>query len=136
MKATIDEFGVQILKGTVTYNTGDKVKKLSNGSFEFVGRGDSMIKRNGFRIELSEIKNALIGFEGISNSEVIAIDNPKIEIIAFVESGIEISELQLRTFILTKLPSYMLPDGIVVLNKFPISLNHKVDVQKLKENYI
>lgn len=136
MKATIDEFGVQILKGAVTYNTGDKVKKLSNGSFEFVGRGDNMIKRNGFRIELGEIKNALVGFEGISNCEVVAIDNPKIEIIAFVESGIEISELQLRTFILTKLPSYMLPDGIIVLDKFPISLNHKVDVQKLKGNYI
>ena len=95
-----------------------------------------MIKRNGFRIELSEIKNTLLGFDGILNCEVIAIDNPKIEIIAFVESEMEISELQLRTFILTKLPSYMLPDGIIVLDKFPISLNHKVDVQKLKKNYI
>ncbi len=136
MKATIDEYGVHVLKSSSVYNTGDKVKKISNGNFEFVGRGDNMIKRNGFRIELSEIKNTLIGFEGISNCEVIAIDNPKIEIIAFVESVKEISELQLRTFILTKLPSYMLPDGIIVLDKFPISLNHKVDVQKLKENYI
>ncbi len=136
MKATIDEYGVHVLKSSSVYNTGDKVKKISNGNFEFVGRGDNMIKRNGFRIELSEIKNTLIGFEGISNCEVIAIDNPKIEIIAFVESVKEISELQLRTFILTKLASYMLPDGIIVLDKFPISLNHKVDVQKLKENYI
>lgn len=136
MKATIDEYGVHLIKTAAVYNTGDKVKKLSNGAFEFVGRGDSMIKRNGFRIELSEIKNTIIGFEGISNCEVIAIDNPKVEIIAFVESTTEISELQLRNFILTKLPSYMLPDSIIVLKKFPMSLNHKVDLQKLKENFI
>ncbi len=136
MKATIDEYGVQILKVSTVYNTGDKVKKLSNGNLEFVGRGDSMIKRNGFRIELSEIKNTLMDFGRISNCEVIAIDNPKIEIIAFVESATEISELQLRTFILSKLPSYMLPDSIIVMEKFPMSLNHKVDIQKLKENFI
>ncbi len=136
MKAVITETGVQTLKEGTVYNTGDKVKKLKDGTFEFIGRGDNMIKRNGFRIELSEIKTALLGFEGISNCEVVNIDNPKIEIIAFVESEKEISELQLRTYMLGKLPSYMLPDSIVVLNEFPISLNHKVDVQKLKEKYI
>lgn len=136
MKATIDELGIQALKSGSTFNTGDKVKKLKSGALEFVGRGDNMIKRNGFRIELPEIKNALLGFEGISNTEVIAIDNPKIEIMAFVESQNEISELQLRTFLLSKLPSYMLPDMIIIMKQFPMSLNHKVDLQKLKENFI
>jgi acyl-coenzyme A synthetase/AMP-(fatty) acid ligase len=134
MKAVIDETGVRIIKGA--YNTGDKVKKLKNGAFEFLGRGDNMIKRNGFRIELPEIKNALLEFRRITNCEVIAIDNPKIEIIAFIESSEAISELELRTFLLAKLPSYMLPDGIIILEKFPMNLNHKVDLQKLKENFI
>jgi acyl-coenzyme A synthetase/AMP-(fatty) acid ligase len=136
MKAIISESGIQVLKSSSTFNTGDKVKKLKNGQLEFVGRADNMIKRNGFRIELPEIKNALLGFEGISNTEIIATDNPKIEIKAFVESKNEISELLLRTFLLSKLPSYMLPDMIIVMKKFPMNLNHKVDIQKLKENFI
>jgi non-ribosomal peptide synthetase component E (peptide arylation enzyme) len=136
MKAVIDESGIQIVKTGSTFNTGDKVKKLKSGALEFVGRGDNMIKRNGFRIELPEIKNALLGFEGISNTEVMAIDNPKVEIVAFVESQTGISELQLRTFLLSKLPSYMLPDMIVLMKQFPMNLNHKVDLQKLKENFI
>jgi acyl-coenzyme A synthetase/AMP-(fatty) acid ligase len=136
MKAVIDENGIHFLKKGSSYNTGDKVKKLKNGILEFVGRGDNMVKRNGFRIELPEIKNALLEFRKISNCEVIVLDNPKIEIIAFVESSEKISELELRTFLLAKLPSYMLPDGITVLEKFPMNLNHKVDLQKLKENFI
>lgn len=136
MKAVIDETGIQPLKANTLFNTGDKVKKLKDGNLQFVGRGDNMVKRNGFRIELPEIKNALIGYPGISNTEVITMDNPKVEIIAFVESGASISELQLRTFLLGKLPSYMLPDMIIVMKKFPMNLNHKVDLQKLKENFI
>jgi len=136
MKATITEKGIEVYKKGTVYNTGDKVKKLKDGSLEFIGRGDNMVKRNGFRIELSEIKMAVLDFEGVTNCEVVNIDNPKIEIIAFIESAKEISELQLRTYLLGKLPSYMLPDSIVVMNEFPISLNHKVDVQKLKEKYI
>lgn len=136
MKAVITELGIQSLKSNPVFNTGDKVRKLKNGALEFVGRGDSMIKRNGFRIELSEVKNAVLSFTGISNAEVIAMDNPKVEIITFVESVDEISELQLRTFLLGKLPSYMLPDMIIVMKKFPINANHKVDLQKLKENFI
>jgi acyl-coenzyme A synthetase/AMP-(fatty) acid ligase len=136
MKAVIDELGIHPVKTNSVFNTGDKVKKLKNDVLEFVGRGDNMIKRNGFRIELREIKNALLGFNGISNTEVIALDNPKVEILAFVESQEEISELQLRTFLLDKLPSYMLPDMIIVIKQFPMSLNHKVDLQKLKENFI
>lgn len=136
MKAVIDENGMRVIKPGTWFNTGDKVKKLSSGGFEFVGRGDNMVKRNGFRIELSELKNTLLSFAGILNCEVIAIDNPKVEIMAFVESEEEHSELNLRTFLLSKLPSYMLPDGIIVMKKFPMNLNQKVDLQKLKENFI
>lgn len=136
MKAVIDENGVHPVRKWHFYNTGDKVKKLKNGLLVFVGRGDTMVKRNGFRIELSEIKNALSEFRNISNCEVIVSDNPKVEIIAFIESKEAISELELRTFLLTKLPSYMLPDGIIILEKFPVNLNHKTDVQKLKKNFI
>jgi len=136
MKAVIAEDGITNLKPGTVYNTGDKVKKLKSGVLEFGGRGDNMIKRNGFRIELPEIKNALAGYEGISNAEVLANDNPKVEILAFVESENEISELVLRTFLLSKLPSYMLPDMIIVMKKFPMSHNHKLDLQKLKENFI
>ena len=136
MKAFINENGLNNIKGGSSYNTGDKVKKLKNGSFEFAGRGDSMIKRNGFRIELSEIKNALMKFSGITNCEILAIDNPQIQILAFVESSEKASELQMRTYLLSKLPSYMLPDMIIVMEKFPLNLNHKVDMQKLKENFI
>lgn len=136
MRAIITETGMRSVKPNSVFNTGDKVKQLKNKELQFVGRNDSMVKRNGFRIELSEIRNALLAYVGVSNVEVITSNAQKVEVIAFVESDAPISELQLRSFLLGKLPSYMLPDMIIIMKQFPMNLNHKVDLKKLKENFI
>jgi acyl-coenzyme A synthetase/AMP-(fatty) acid ligase len=132
MKAFINEKGLQPVKNTSPYATGDIVKKLKNGSYEFVGRRDKMIKRNGFRIELNEIKAVLKSFNGVGNCEVISSMKEKLMIAAFIESDIALSELQLKTYCLTKLPSYMVPDRVIVLRKFPLNQNQKTDLARLE----
>jgi acyl-coenzyme A synthetase/AMP-(fatty) acid ligase len=127
MKAFLNEKGLH--KAKASYETGDIVKKEGN-NLVFVGRKDKMVKRNGFRIELSEIKNALLKHTAVKNCEVINKENT---INAFVESSDLLSELELKTFCIDQLPSYMLPDRIICLDKLPLNSNHKVDPEALKK---
>jgi len=136
MKAFINEKGIHKIKKGALYRTGDIVQKAQAGEYEFVRRKDSMIKRNGFRIELNEIKRVLSSCEGVNNCEVLKMNNDKGEIIAFVETHENLSELSLKKACLDKLPSYMLPNRIIPVFEFPLNLNHKVDVNRLKENYL
>lgn len=131
MKAFINEKGMTKISAAKFYKTGDVVKLVSAGNYEFVGRKDQMIKRNGFRIEPNEIKKALLTCKGVTNCEVM--EGSDHTVIAAVKAGGTASELQLKSECVEKLPAYMLPDRIVVLPEFPISLNHKTDIKKLKE---
>lgn len=136
MKAFIDEKGLHRIRKNTSYKTGDLVKKLTSGDLEFEGRKDSLVKRNGFRIEPGEIRRALSSHAAIDECVVLDMKKETIRIIAFVRSSEALSEYSLKSFCLEKLPSYMLPDRIIVLNEFPLNANHKTDLRKLKELYI
>jgi acyl-coenzyme A synthetase/AMP-(fatty) acid ligase len=129
MKAFIDERGFHKVNGN--YKTGDLVKKLQSGDLEFVGRKDKMIKRNGFRIEPQEIVQVLLKFRGVQNCEVMTVKKDNFQIVAFVQSAENLSELELKTFCLHNLPAYMLPDRVLCLAEIPLNLNHKADTAKL-----
>lgn len=58
------------------YKTGDLVRMLPNGNLEYIGRNDSQIKVRGFRIELSEIENAINNYPGVQKSIVLALESP------------------------------------------------------------
>lgn len=126
--------------GRMAYRTGDIVYE-KDGLFYFVGRKDFQIKLRGYRIEIEDIANNLTKIPFISESAVLPVYNAdgKTEyLVAFVslkpdypeknkmKNTIEIKK-QLRTLV----PSYMVPQKLLFLDKFPLNVNGKIDRKAL-----
>ncbi|MBL6448227.1 amino acid adenylation domain-containing protein [Fulvivirga sp. 29W222] len=121
--------------GQKMYKTGDIAKRLANGTLEFIGRADQQVKINGYRIELAEIENCLMGFSGIDEALVIAKLNQKDKKVIYAyfisDSDKEISEL--RSYLADQLPHYMIPAYFVKIDTVPLTKNGKVDYGALPE---
>jgi amino acid adenylation domain-containing protein len=121
--------------GERMYKTGDRVRWLQDGNIEFSGRLDTQVKIRGFRIELGEIESVLETHEAID--KVIVIDrtgiNKNKELIAyFTANGIVRSD-ELRKYLASKLPSFMIPGQFIQIDSLPLTINGKIDKTKLPE---
>jgi amino acid adenylation domain-containing protein len=119
------------------YRTGDVGRYLPDGNIEILGRSDSQIKLNGYRIEAGEIETVLGGCAGVERSAVVLAGEPGPALVAFVvlepaaaEQGLERG---LGEHLAARLPSYMVPHRFVVLPALPLSANGKVDRRRLTE---
>ncbi|MBF0502868.1 MAG: amino acid adenylation domain-containing protein [Candidatus Riflebacteria bacterium] len=117
------------------YRTGDIGSYTSDGEIEFHGRLDGQVKLRGFRIELSEIENALLKCPGIKAAAVtVREDLSGIgQLVAYVihSSGGIVNEDELRTRLSTGLPSFMIPGIFEAINEFPMLPSGKIDRKKL-----
>ncbi|HTL59970.1 MAG TPA: amino acid adenylation domain-containing protein [Candidatus Limnocylindrales bacterium] len=112
------------------YRTGDLARYLPDGNIEFLGRIDSQVKLRGFRIELAEIETVLGQHPGIKACVVVLNGQSSAEkrlIAYFTASGRAPKVTDLRAFLSTKLPEYMLPSAFVALDEIPLTPNGKVD---------
>ena len=111
------------------YSTGDIVGYRPDGAIEFVGRRDFQVKIRGFRVELGEIEQALESHSDIQQAIVIAIEgnNGQKNLAAYyiLRSALSIDDL--RVFIRTKIPDYMVPMFFTSMDVFPLTTNGKVD---------
>jgi len=123
---------MEIIDGLRYYPTGDIVFNNNEGQIVFKYRIDRMVKRNGFRIELNEIEACLSKNEAIRDFVVKAGDEKENKTIqVYYSSGMEITELALKNYCLSKLPSYMVPDAFIRLDSIPKNANFKLDINKL-----
>jgi acyl carrier protein len=117
--------------GTRLYRTGDLVRMLPDGQIEFAGRADDQIKIRGYRIEPGEIVAKLGKHAHVVASHVVALGDSTAEkkLVAYVVSaaGSQLEYSELREFLLTSLPEYMVPAVFVVLDSLPMTSNGKVD---------
>lgn len=97
------------------YKTGDLGYMLPNGDLQYVGRRDKQVKINGYRIELDEINSVLLEFPDIVESVSIVDKN---KILSFVVCKNTIPLEDVRNYIKTKLPYYMVPTKIISIEKF------------------
>ena len=115
------------------YRTGDLVKYNRNGELVYVGRKDYQIKHQGHRIELGEIETAANAVDGVSKSCALYNDIQK-KIILFCEGNKAVTtEKQIYKEIKEKIPHYMLPAKINVMERLPLNVNGKIDRVKMKE---
>ncbi|WP_414582651.1 amino acid adenylation domain-containing protein [Scytonema sp. PCC 10023] len=117
------------------YKTGDKARYLPNGEIEFIGRIDYQVKIRGFRIELGEIEALISQHPAVRATVVVACSSPADgqSLVAYVvphtDQTLVISEL--RGFLESKLPNYMVPTAFVILEALPLTPNGKVDRKAL-----
>ena len=116
------------------YRTGDLARYNDRGEIMFLGRRDFQIKHQGcYRIELGEIETALLAVPSVSNGCCL-FDQEKDEIVC-VYIGAE-DEAALALQLKEKLPSYMMPNRYVRLDRLPMTINDKIDRVTLKKTYI
>jgi len=122
-------------KGERLYKTGDLAKKLPDGNLQYLGRKDGQVKVRGYRIELGEIEVALSRFpKVIQAAATVREDKPgEKKLVAYVvfEKGQELNVKQLRTFLQTLIPDYMMPSAIVQLHDLPRTPSGKIDRRAL-----
>ncbi|BAZ20861.1 non-ribosomal peptide synthase [Kalymmatonema gypsitolerans NIES-4073] len=118
------------------YKTGDLVRYLSDGNIEFISRIDNLVKIRGFRIELGEIEAVLQKHPDVRDMAVLVReDEPgQKRLVAYIvlQQSATTTVSELRHFLKTKLPEYMVPSAFVMLESLPINPNGKVDRRALK----
>jgi len=114
------------------YRTGDRGRWLADGTIEYLGRLDFMVKFNGFRIELGEIEAALQAQPGVADSVAMVREDAghPARLVAYV-TGHGVEPASLRAALKTRLPDYMVPSVVVVLERLPLTPNGKTDRKAL-----
>jgi thioesterase domain-containing protein/acyl carrier protein len=116
--------------GERLYRTGDKVRYLSDGRLEFIGRIDGQVKVRGYRIELGEIEAVLGQHAQVREAVVLARSEESGEqrLVAYVvgRDGHPLTSA-IRLYLRERLPQYMVPSSFVMLEQLPLLPNKKID---------
>ncbi|HEX5887024.1 MAG TPA: amino acid adenylation domain-containing protein [Pyrinomonadaceae bacterium] len=117
--------------GARLYRTGDLMRYCENGNLEFGGRLDHQVKVRGFRIELGEVEAALSRHESVRVAVVVAREEHRSEqrLIAYLVGNQNRlpTASEWRTFLIQRLPEYMIPSLFVNLEALPLLPNGKVN---------
>lgn len=125
--------------GERIYATGDVGRYLPDGNIEILGRNDFQVQIHGHRIELGEIEACLRMLEGVRSAVAVVVKSQSEHkwIVAFVEATSDTEQALdpnlLKTALETKLPNYMIPSHIEILETLPLSENGKIDRLLLME---
>jgi aryl carrier-like protein len=121
--------------GSRMFRTGDRGWLDENGNLHFLGRLDRQVKLRGYRIELGEIEVALMSVEGVSAAAVKILnkdrDKPSLHAWVAMPKGLGADSLQ--RVLRVRLPDYMIPGGISVLQELPMTGSGKIDYSALPE---
>ena len=118
------------------YKTGDLVRYIPDGAFEFLGRADSQVKIRGFRIELDEIAAVLRKHGAVHDAVPVVQQGSHLDqrLVAYVVAveGEKPDSGDLQAFVKRHLPSYMVPSTFEIVERFPLTPAGKVDRKALQ----
>ncbi|WP_405009714.1 non-ribosomal peptide synthetase [Kitasatospora sp. NBC_01539] len=117
--------------GERLYTTGDLGCYRPDGTIEFLGREDRQLKIQGFRVEPGEVEAAICEHPGVRECVVTGTATPGgVRLVALVvaDENEDIDSAALRTHLQSRLPHYLVPAQIRVLDRLPLTSNGKVDL--------
>jgi amino acid adenylation domain-containing protein len=123
--------------GARLYRTGDMARYLDDGEIAYLGRVDKQIKILGYRIEPNEIEAAIDRHPVIASSVVVAhgaaCEEKRLTAYVVMRNGTTPTAAELRSFLQSALPDYMVPSIFVKLETLPLTANGKIDQAGLPE---
>ncbi|MFC9650818.1 amino acid adenylation domain-containing protein [Streptomyces sp. NPDC056937] len=123
--------------GSRMYRSGDLAYRTADGLLRFAGRSDSQVKIRGYRIEPAEVEAALADCDAVRQAVVTAReDQPGVKrLVAYLVAGTPSdgagATAAARAHLERRIPAYALPSAYVVLDRLPLTANHKVDYRAL-----
>lgn len=120
------------------YRTGDRVKRLPDGTYQYLGRLDFQVKIRGYRIELGELETVLEDHPSISQAVAIhqpaetLEEHPKLFAFVKTEANKTITIEEIKDYLAQRLPHYFMPSLIIPLVAFPQTPTGKIDRKKLE----
>jgi non-ribosomal peptide synthase protein (TIGR01720 family) len=120
------------------YRTGDLGKYRSDGKIIFLGRVDEQVKLRGHRIEMGEIEQHVAAFNCVEECAALLVEGKGgvQRIVCFYTQEENVDQLELRAYLRSGLPVYMVPSDLVLLDAMPRLPNGKLDSRKLREQKI
>jgi amino acid adenylation domain-containing protein len=113
--------------GQRLYRSGDYGRCLPDGKLEFLGRRDSQVKINGFRIEIGEVENALLRVVGVRDGAVVV----NTHLVALYTGERPLDSAVMRDKLAESLPAYMVPSAFHWRKTLPLTENGKIDRKAL-----
>lgn len=121
------------------YRSGDLARQLSDGRIAYVGRKDDQVKIRGFRVELGEIERALLSLEGVRDAVAIPVrggamgESAGETLAAYIvlQTNVELSLEALQRLLAERIPQYMIPNAVFVVDAIPRTVNGKADRRAL-----
>ncbi|WP_116141580.1 non-ribosomal peptide synthetase [Trinickia diaoshuihuensis] len=127
--------------GERLYRTGDRARIRADGVIEWAGRLDDQVKIRGYRVEPGEVSAALAAIETVVQAETLAVQDERgMRLVSFATLD-RVARLQrggpdgaqLRARLAERLPDYMVPASVVVLDTLPVTANGKADRARLRD---
>lgn len=121
--------------GARLYRTGDRVARVGANAFRFLDRADRQVKINGFRVELGEIETQVAALADVAMCAARPVRDASgqtsVIVYAAPRHGATLEEQAIRTALAARLPSFIRPAAIVVLEQLPLNRNGKIDFDAL-----
>lgn len=128
---TADPYGPP---GSRMYRTGDLAYWTTTGQLVYTGRADDQVKLRGFRIELGEITGVLLGAPGVRDATVIVREDRTGDrrLVGYV-CGQDVDTVAVEAHVAKRVPEYLRPGALVVLDKLPLNPHGKLDRAELPQ---
>lgn len=119
--------------GARHYRTGDRMRLNENGTLDFLGRFDDQVKLRGYRIELGEIEAQMETHPAVMQAvAMVRGEGSAAKLIGYLRPGSTApAAAEMRAYLSQILPGYMIPSAWVVLDRFPLTPNGKIDRKAL-----
>ena len=122
-------------EGRRLWRAGDVVRRLADGTLEFLGRRDRQVKLRGFRIEPAEVETVIRSHPAARDAVVVLDERAgSARLVAAVAvDDAKVDAGALRVFTAERLPEFMVPAAFVVLEQLPLTPSGKIDRLRVQE---
>ncbi|MGC2776943.1 MAG: condensation domain-containing protein [Bradyrhizobium sp.] len=115
------------------YRTGDLVRWRPDGNIEYIGRTDNQIKIRGCRIEPREVEATILAHEAVKDVVVVAREDRRHNktLCAYVAWQAEAKPVELRSYLASQVPDYMMPAFLLTVDEIPLNARGKIEIGRL-----